>query len=197
MESYESELIDRFVDLVPVLHYAMNRVLDYASPQFSRKVVIALWALNTSPQKDDLGRFATTANLVKTFREWFVVSEKSANSVVSKVKNELWVLGFIKIEGGNDRIRLSSKGESAVKDILTRAKDLLGLTVSALIVDEQTRLLDFALRMIESQGMRENPTMVSLGNNGSMEEPSSTRVRKGPATVTPDGEGDLDKSSLR
>jgi hypothetical protein len=143
--------VDRFAALLPELCYAMNRVLEDATPGFSKKVGVALWALIGSNNLDEFGRFLMTRHLVATFRDWFVVSKKSANSEVARVKADLWGLRYIKIEGGNDHIHLNEKGERAALEMLARARSIIQTTIGTLTPEEQSALLNFASRMIAAK----------------------------------------------
>jgi hypothetical protein len=143
--------LDRFVALLPELYYAVNRVLEDCTPQFSKKVGVALWALGGSAKVDDVGQYLITSDLVKTFRDWFVVSPESANSQVSKVKTDLFGLQFIKIEGDRDHIHLTPRGEEAVHQMHLVARKVLRQTLVALTEQERGVLLDFAQRMIATK----------------------------------------------
>jgi hypothetical protein len=143
--------IEFFIALLPELHYAINRVLEDCTPHFSKKVGVALWALDASKEVDRLGRYLTTRQLVATFRDWFVVSEKSANSEVSKVKADLFDREFVTIDGGLDHIHLSQKGEAAVQELMGKARDVLEVTVNVLEPHEQLLLLNIAQRMIATK----------------------------------------------
>jgi hypothetical protein len=155
--------LDRFVALLPELYYAVNRVLEDCTPRFSKKVGVALWALGSSTKADNVGQYLTTGDIVKTFRDWFVVSEPSANSQVSKVKTDLFDLQFIKIEGDRDHIHLTQKGEDAVSQMLSVARKVLRDTLGVLTPEEHRVLLDFARRMIAT---RKPPTKESLPASG-------------------------------
>jgi hypothetical protein len=150
--------LDRFVALLPELYYAVNRVLEDCTPQFSKKVGVALWALGSSTKADGIGHYLVTGDLVKTFREWFVVSPDSANSQVSKVKTDLFALGFIKVEGDRDHLHLTERGEDAVRQMHTIARGVLRQTLEALTSGERGVLLDLAGRMIAT---RKPPTKES------------------------------------
>ena len=77
--------IEYFIALLPELYYGINRVLEDCPPRFSKNVGVALWALEVSKQEDRLGRYLTTSQLVSKFRDWFVVSDGSTSSQISKV----------------------------------------------------------------------------------------------------------------
>jgi hypothetical protein len=143
--------LDQFIALLPELYYAVNRVLEDCTPRFSKKVGVALWALAGSKKEDSLGKFLTTHDLVTTLRDWFVVSEASASSGVSKVKDDLFDLQYIRIEGGSDHIHLSESGEKAFREMTAIARRDLGVTIAALKLEEQAVLLDFARRMIATR----------------------------------------------
>jgi hypothetical protein len=149
-EASQPEL-DRFVALLPELSYAMNRLLEDCTPKFSKKSGVALWALRASAKLDDIGQYLTTGDLVTTFREWFVVSEKSANSEVSKVKTDLFGKQLIKIEGDRDHIHLTELGEAEVREMQVVARKVLQQTLDALTPQERSILFDFAKRMIATK----------------------------------------------
>jgi len=142
---------DELISLLPKLYYAVNRVLEDCTPRFSKKVGVALWALAGSKKQDTLGYFLTTHDLVDTLRSWFVVSETSASSAVSKVKDDLFGLDYIRIEAGNDHIHLSENGQKAFLEMTATARKILQDTVGVLGPSERTLLLDFAKRMIATQ----------------------------------------------
>jgi hypothetical protein len=144
----------KFVALVPRLHYAVNRVLDESAPQFSRKVMVALWALAHSKREDRVGTYVSFSDLYTTFRDWYVVSENTAMSQVSKVKRELFDLEFIKIEGGSDHIHLTERGSQVVEQMFSRMNDLVGAAIGVLNPEEQQLLLDFAKRMMSAMKRR-------------------------------------------
>ena len=157
-EISEPEL-DRFVALLPELYYAVNRVLEDCTPHFSKKVGVALWALGGSTKRDDVGQYLTTSDLVTTFRDWFVVSENSANSEVSKVKTDLFGRQYIKIEGDRDHIHLTTHGEDAIRQMRVVARKVVRQTLDALTAQERGVLLDFANRMIAT---KKPPTRASV-----------------------------------
>lgn len=115
----------------------------------SRKVVVALWALGSATTSDSVGRYLTTSDLVAIFREWFVVSDENAGSAVSKVKAQMLDdHQYIAIAGGRDHIHLTEKGETALRQMMSTAKTVIGATVATLSFKERRDLLDFAQRMI-------------------------------------------------
>jgi len=142
--------IDAFAELLPALYYGVNRVLDTCAPAYSRKVIVVLWALSGSDTEDTVGKYLTTPDIANTFRDWFVVSESSVSSEVSKVKRELFDLNFIKIEGGQDHIHLTQRGDDAVRGTLAKATSLVQETLRVLSPDEQLVLADFAKRMLKT-----------------------------------------------
>lgn len=142
---------DQLIALLPELYYAVNRVLEDCTPRFSKKVGVALWALAGSKNEDPFGKFLTTHDLVTTLRDWFVVSETSASSAVSKVKEDLFGLQYIRIEGGNDHIHLTENGVKAVSEMTAVAKRVLGITLRVLTPEEHILLLDMAKRMIATK----------------------------------------------
>jgi hypothetical protein len=143
--------LDQFIALLPELYYAVNRVLEDCTPRFSKKVGVALWALAASKKEDSVGKYLTTHDLVTTLRDWFVVSEASASSGVSKLKDDLFGLQYIRIEGGSDHIHLSESGEKAFREMTAIARRDLGVTISVLKPEEQAVLLDLARRMIATK----------------------------------------------
>jgi hypothetical protein len=143
--------VEAFVVLLPELYYAVNRVLEDCTPKFSKKVGVALWALGGSLKEDSIGRYVTTSDLVKTFRDWFVVSADSANSEVSKVKTDLFGRQFIKIEGDRDHIHLTQSGQEAVRQMHAVARSVVRQTLAALTTDECKVLLNLAQRMIATK----------------------------------------------
>lgn len=156
--------IERLAALLPELCYAANRLLEDCTPQFSKKVGVALWALGGSTKSDDVGRYLTTSDLVGTFRDWFVVSPDSANSEVSKVKADLFGRQFIKVEGDRDHIHLTPKGEDAVREMHGIARAVVGQTVSGLSPDERRTLIDFAARMIATRKPPARETSPGIAN---------------------------------
>jgi hypothetical protein len=137
-----------FVKLLPTLYYAVNRVLDDCWPAFSKKVGVVLLALDSSTMTDSEGKYLTVGEIAKLFREGFVVSESSVKSEASKVKNDLFALDFIKIQGGRDHIHLTKKGEAEAGRLLATATGIVQDTLSVLDPGEQRQLLNFAGRMI-------------------------------------------------
>jgi hypothetical protein len=158
----EKQASELFVALLPELYYAVNKVLEDCTPTFSKKVGVALWALDASKKADNVGAYLTTSDLVGTFRSWFVVSENNASPEVSKVKNSMFDLGLIKTEGGADHIHLTEKGEEALRLIKAQANTVLGIALSALRPGEQLALLEFAKRMIESRKKRDGDNSIQL-----------------------------------
>jgi hypothetical protein len=150
-DDFETAELDRFVALLPELYYAVNRILEDCTPHFSKKAGVALWALGGSTKTDDVGAYLSTNDLVKTFRDWFVVSEASANSEVSKVKTDLFGRQFIKVEGDRDHIHLTGRGEDAVRQTHSVARVVLRQTLGALTAEERGVLLEFARRMIATR----------------------------------------------
>jgi hypothetical protein len=147
----KSSELGKFVSLLPELYYAVNRVLEDCTPQFSKKVGVALWALESSKQEDSIGKYLTISDLNRTFRDWFVVSEGSAGSQVAKVKSDLFDLGLIKIEGGSDHIHLTAKGEEAVRQMHAIAMNVIAASVGVLSPEEQRLLLDLAKKLIATK----------------------------------------------
>jgi hypothetical protein len=143
--------LNKFVTLLPELYYAVNRVLEDCTQHFSKKVGVALLALESSTQEDSIGKYLSISDLNRIFRDWYVVSENSAGSQVAKVKSDLFDLGFIKIEGGADHIHLTAKGEEAVQRMHAVAINVIAPSVGVLSPDEQRILLDFAKRMIATK----------------------------------------------
>jgi hypothetical protein len=139
-----------FVKLLPTLYYPVNRVLDDCWPAFSKKVCVVLLALDSSTMADSEGKYLTVAEIAKLFKEGFVVSESSVKSEASKVKNELFDLDFIKIQGGRDHIHLTPKGEAAAGRLLATATGIVQDTLKVLDPAEQRQLLNFAVRMLET-----------------------------------------------
>jgi hypothetical protein len=156
--------IDRLVSLLPELYYAVNRVLEDCTPHFSKKVGVALWAFGASAKSDDVGPYLTTSDLVRTFRDWFVVSAESANSEVSKVKTDLFGRQFIKVEGDRDHIHLTSRGEEAAFQMQQIARSVVAQTVRGLSADECRTLLDFAARMIATKKPPARETLPGIAN---------------------------------
>jgi hypothetical protein len=150
-ERPQKPAIEYFIALLPELYYGINRVLEDCTPRFSKKVGVALWALDASKEEDRLGRYLTTSQLVSTFRNWFVVSEGSANSEVSKVKRDLFDLDLIEIRGGIDHIHLNEKGEAAVRELMAKAREVLEITINVLENHEQLFLLNIAQRLIATK----------------------------------------------
>ena len=144
----EAPTARELVKLLPSLYYAVNRVLEDSAPAFSKKVGVVLLALENSPQADDAGKYLTTGDIAKLFRESFVATESSVKSETSKVKNDLFALNFVKIEGGKDHIHLSAKGEEAMSQLLKTASGILRDALSMLDADEQRQLSGFAARMM-------------------------------------------------
>jgi hypothetical protein len=140
---------EQFAELLPVLYYGVNRVLDICAPAHSRKVVVVLWALASASAEDKTGKYLTTQDIARTFRDWFVVSEANVSSEVSKVKKDLFDLNYIKIEGGHDHIHLSRDGEEAMHRTLTKARTLLQEVLGVLNPGEQLLLAVLTRRMLE------------------------------------------------
>ena len=111
---------------------------------------IALWALDGSTKEDGVGRYLSGSDLVATFREWFVVNKKSASSVVSKVKREMFKADFIMIAGGSDHIHLTEKGTAAARGMIERVSAVVRRSVSVLQPEERGLLLEFANRMLSA-----------------------------------------------
>jgi hypothetical protein len=147
---------DRQIELalagcLPSLFYAVNRVLEESSPAFSKKVGVVLLAFENASQQDEVGKYLTTADIANLFRDTFVASESSFKSEASKVKNDLFALNFVKVEGGKDHFHLTAKGESAAKELLRAASTHLREALQVLSPAEQRQLLNFAERLIVSR----------------------------------------------
>jgi hypothetical protein len=165
------EELESFLSLLPSLVYGVNRILEDSAPQFSakdgprpisRKVILALLALGAASSADSQGKFMTTADLVNKFREWFVVSEESANSVVSKTKAKMLDdHQYISIQGGRDHLHLTEQGEAALRQILNNARTVVADTLKALHPEERKALLDFAQRMIAASHLKKPPAGVT------------------------------------
>src|SRR5579863_6914431 len=106
-KNVDAATIAAFAQMLPALYYGVNRVLDVCAPALPRKVLVVLFTLASSTTKDEVGKFITTGDINRTFRDWFVVNESNVSSDVSKVKDALFDLNFIKIEGGKDHIHLT------------------------------------------------------------------------------------------
>jgi hypothetical protein len=137
-----------FVNLLPTLYYAVNRVLEDCLPAFSKKVGVVLLALEGSSLIDEEGKYLTVSEIASLFRERFVVSESSVKSEASKTKNDLFELKFIRIEGGKDHIHLTPKGEAEARRLLSAATAIVQDTLQVLDAGEQRQLLNFAERLI-------------------------------------------------
>lgn len=146
----DAETIAAFAQMLPAVYYGINRVLDVCAPTLSRKVIVVLFTLASSTTRDEVGKFITTADINRTFRDWFVVNEGNVSSEVSKVKDALFDLNFIKIEGGKDHIHLTASGETALREALGKATVILGETLTVLKPDEQRLMKDFAGRMLKT-----------------------------------------------
>ena len=133
--------IDSLVDLIPALYYLVNRVLEDATPEFSKKTGIVLWVLDTATEVDASGRFLTTREIVEQFRKWSVVSESSASAEVSKVKSELLNRNYIMVAGGSDHIHLTAAGEKAVRQMRERAFSSLGERLKSVSKADRKQLL--------------------------------------------------------
>jgi hypothetical protein len=154
-KSHLSSDLDGFVELIPALYYAVNRVFeDSTAPSFSKKVGVVLWTLGSSTTSDSVGRYLTTAELVAQFREWFVVSEKSAGPEVSRAKKELLDGGYIMVVGGNDHIHLTTRGEDALLDLRAKARETLRATLVNVHPDDRAQLLEIATRLIIAQKLQ-------------------------------------------
>ena len=162
-----SSTVASFAELLPALYYGVNRVLDVCAPAVSRKVIVVLWALAGSGTDDKAGKYLTTPDIAKTFRDWFVVSEGNVSSEVSKVKRELFDLNYIKTEGGHDHIHLTDDGQKAMRDAVTKATSLLQETLGVLKPGEQVVLADFAKRMLTT--MRKGPQKEGQPENADRE----------------------------
>jgi len=144
--------LDGFVELIPALYYAINRVFeDSTAPAFSKKVGVVLWILGSSTTADAVGKYLTTAELVAKFREWFVVSEKSAGPEVSRAKKELLDDNYIMVVGGNDHLHLTALGEEALRELRTKARESLRTTLVNVHPDDRAQLLAIATRLITAQ----------------------------------------------
>jgi hypothetical protein len=144
----EAPTAREFAKLLPPLYYAVNRILEDSAPSFSKKVGVVLLALQNSSQKDEVGAFLTTGDIARLFRETFVATESSVKSETSKVKNDLFALNFVKIEGGKDHIHLTVRGEEAASLLLSNAAEILRDSMTVLTDDDQRALLAFAERMM-------------------------------------------------
>ena len=139
---------EALVELLPAVYYLANRILDEASSAYSRKVLVALWMISSSKQEDQFGTYITTSEMVALFRDWFVASDFSVRSEVSKVKRDLFYLGFIKIEGGHDHIHLSSSGEEASTSAISRVVASVKPLLADLKIDEQRSLVGVMQRIL-------------------------------------------------
>jgi hypothetical protein len=149
-KNVDAATIEAFAQMLPALYYGVNRVLEVCAPAVHRKVLVVLFTLSSSTSKDDVGKFITTGDINRTFRDWFVVNESNVSSEVSKVKDALFDLHFIKIEGGKDHIHLTEKGNEALRGALARARAILSETLDVLQPEEQNQLKDFAGRMLRT-----------------------------------------------
>jgi hypothetical protein len=139
---------ESFARLLPTLYYSVNRILEDCWPAFSKKVGLVLLALDSSTMTDNEGKYLTVGDIARLFRQGFVVSESSVKSEASKVKNDLFALNFIRIEGGKDHIHLTPKGEAEARRLLTTATGMVEETLKVLDLGEQRQLLNFAARML-------------------------------------------------
>jgi hypothetical protein len=165
---------EQFVALLPAVSYALNRILEDSTPRFSKKVGIALWALQASSKADEVGCYLTTSDLVETLMDWMVVSESSAGSMASKLKADLFDLGFVRIEGGRDHIHLTERGAEATREMLEIAGNAIRRTMSAFDAGEQRVLLDFAKRMLSAM----QPTRPTRGREQLFADPDRAERRK-------------------
>jgi DNA-binding MarR family transcriptional regulator len=158
----DAETIAEFAQILPAVYYGINRVLDVCAPTVPRKVLVVLFTLASSTSQDEVGTFITTGDINRTFRDWLVVTESNVSSEVSKVKDALFELNFIKIEGGKDHIHLTDKGGKALRGALGRATAILGETLAVLKPEEQRLMKGFAARMLET--IRKPPAKEGLGD---------------------------------
>jgi hypothetical protein len=148
--SVDAETIAAFAQMLPAVYYGINRVLDVCAPTLSRKVLVVLFTAASSTTRDDVGKFIMTPDINRTFRDWFVVNESNVSSEVSKVKDALFDLKLIKIEGGKDHIHLTAAGEAALREALGKATVILAETLAVLKPEEQRLMKDFAARMLKT-----------------------------------------------
>jgi hypothetical protein len=151
-----------FVNLLPHLHSSVNKLLEECTPNFPKKVGIALWAIEGSRKRDEVGQYLTTRDLVSTFRAWFIRSKSNARSEVSKAKKEMFALGLIKVEGGSDHIHLTSRGQVAVTEMTGTARRVLSKAISVLSLAEQLSLFNYAKRMIDARGSEDGDLPMQL-----------------------------------
>jgi hypothetical protein len=146
----DAATIEAFAQMLPAVYYGINRVLDVCAPALPRKVLVVLFTLASSTSEDNVGKFITTSDINRTFRDWFVVNENNVSSDVSKVKDVLFDLNFIKIEGGKDHVHLTEKGEEALRGALARASAIVGETLDVLKPEERNLMMDFASRLLRT-----------------------------------------------
>ena len=142
---------DLYLHLFPSVYYLVNRILEDCTPQFSKKVGVALWALSTSAKADKLGPYLTTSDLVKTFRAWFAKSESNASTEVSRVKNDLLTKCLIKVEGGPDHIHLNDAGDEVVRQMMDTARGIIGEITNVLSPDEALVFYKLAKKVIDAR----------------------------------------------
>jgi hypothetical protein len=158
-----------FINLLPTLYCAVNRVFEDCLPTFSKKVGVVLLALESSTMVDEEGKYLAAGDIAKLFQEKFVASESSVKSEASKVKGDLFALDFIKIQGGRDHIHLTPKGEAAARRLLVTATPIVHDTLKVLDPQEQRQLLNFAERMIATikkpivkESLKRNPEQADV-----------------------------------
>src|SRR5579863_2448520 len=145
-------VLDDFVELIPKIYYGINKVFeDSTRPGFSKKEGIVLWALYNSKQEDVAGPYMTLRELAATFAEWFVVSQDSAASEVSKAKKKLLRKDLVAVRGGGDHLHLNDKGIAAIEEIRQRAKAILGATLKNLSENDREKLLEIADQLLIAQ----------------------------------------------
>jgi hypothetical protein len=141
--------VAQLVELIPALHYAVNRILDDStSPNLSKKEGVVLWALHNTKSMDAVGPYLSVAELIATFRDWFVVSERSAGPEVSKAKSRLLDKGYIMIAGGSDHIHLTSNGEAAIGEIRAKVHESLSEVLANLTAADRDLLTKLAVRLL-------------------------------------------------
>jgi|SRR5579862_1872586 len=118
------------VDLLPALYYFVNRVLEDAMPQVSKKAGIILLILDSATTADEIGPYLSSGEIVEKFRAWSVVSPASANSEVSKAKAGLFDLNYVMVAGGRDHIHLTETGKVAARQMRERIAQAMGERLS-------------------------------------------------------------------
>src|SRR5256885_1805557 len=103
------DFVSTVLSMFPQIFFMVNYALETATEGVSKRSGAVLWNIYFS-DKEDKGKYLETKDIAIALREWFAVSQNTANQAVAETKKELFKKGFIITREAPKRVYLTDKG---------------------------------------------------------------------------------------